>query len=307
MGEHTEPQPRVGVVPGTRTLDDRTRRTYRYLRASIVALALLLSVSLVLEFLRFGEAVERFGSISGYYYSPVRSVFVGALVALGPALIALKGRPGWEDTLLDLAGMLIPVVALVPTPRRQLSGVCLDGSQTCISPDLMPAVRNNVTALIIVGLAVLVFAWWNTRRAQDDATRAGVRWAMGTWALFTVVFLVWDEWFFKVAHNAAAIPFFCLIALFAFLTGHRAPGRSVVPVLSPRWYSTIYRAVSALMLVTILVTLLYYGLGWLLGFATWDYTVFLVESVLLVLFVVFWSFQTAENWYSESVEDTSTA
>ena len=61
------------------------------------------------------------------------------------------------------------------------------------------------------------------------------------------------------------------------------------------------------MLVTMLVTLLYYGLGWLLGFATWDYTVFLVESVLLVSFVVFWSFQTAENWHSESVEDTSTA
>ena len=99
-------------------LEDVTRKSYRYLRVSVVALALLLGVSLVIEILFGGR--ERFGSISGYYYSPVRSIFVGALVAIGPALISIKGRAGWEDTLLDLAGMLAPVVALVPTPLPEI-------------------------------------------------------------------------------------------------------------------------------------------------------------------------------------------
>lgn len=60
-------------------------------------------------------------SISGYYYTPSRNVFVGALVVIGVSLIAIKGSTDREDVLLNLAGVLAPIVAFVPTtlgPRR---------------------------------------------------------------------------------------------------------------------------------------------------------------------------------------------
>lgn len=288
-------------------LDDRTRRSYRYLRASVVGMALLLVVSLALELLRSGDAVERFGSISGYYYSPVRSVFVGALVAIGPALIAIKGRPGWEDTLLDLAGMLVPVVALVPTPRLLGEDRCGEGLARCVPPDLIPAVRNNVTTLIVVGAVVLAFAWWSARRAPDRTTMVGVRWAALTWVLFTGWFVLLPELFLRLAHYAAAVPFFALIAAFALLSGRRAPARTRVRFLTPERYSVVYRTVSGLMIATIVLTLLYYGGGLLLDYTPWSYTIFVVEAVLLVLFVVFWSFQTAENWDLEANEDSQAA
>ena len=111
------------VPPGAppAALPGPVRLTYRYLRVSVVAMALLLFVAIGLDALAGGE---RFGSISGYFYSPVRSVLVGALVAIGPALVAIKGRPGWEDVLLDLAGMVIPLVAFVPVPRELGEAVC---------------------------------------------------------------------------------------------------------------------------------------------------------------------------------------
>ena len=140
--------------------------TYRYLRVSVAVMGLLLFVGIGLDVASGGE---RFGSISGYFYSPVRSLFVGALVAIGPALIAIKGRPGWEDMLLDLAGMVIPVVALVPAPRELGQAVCGAGAERCVPPDLVPAVVNNVTALAVMGVPVLVFAWWT------GAARSGAR------------------------------------------------------------------------------------------------------------------------------------
>ena len=56
-------------------------------------------------------------SISAYYYTPVQLFLVGALVAIGISLIALKGSIELEDAVLNFAGILAPVVALVPTPN----------------------------------------------------------------------------------------------------------------------------------------------------------------------------------------------
>src|SRR5690349_9423078 len=54
-------------------------------------------------------------SISAYQYTPVRGFFVGVTFALGICLICLRGSTEIEDALLNIAGMLAPVVALVPT------------------------------------------------------------------------------------------------------------------------------------------------------------------------------------------------
>jgi hypothetical protein len=279
-------------------LSDATRATYRYLRVSIVTLAVLLGVSLLIE-LRWGTG-EQFGSISGYYYSPVRSVFVGTLVAIGPALIALKGRPGWEDTLLDLAGMVIPVVAFVPTPYQFGAGVCPSGAHTCVPPDLVPAVDNNVAALLVVGALGLAFAWWQRRFLTDRTKRVGLWIATGVWIAFAVWFTQWHASFLQGAHGAAAALFFAFVAGVAFNAGRNVATRGAVRGLSPAAFSRWYRVIGSLMVVVVAAALALFGVSAWRGFQPWFYTVFAVEAVLLTLFVTFWVLQTMENWDDEA-------
>ena len=72
-------------------VDDRSKESeyavssYRYLRLSIVILVVTLGVSIAIERAR---ASCWQGSISAYYYTPVHSLFVGALVSIGVTLVA---------------------------------------------------------------------------------------------------------------------------------------------------------------------------------------------------------------------------
>jgi hypothetical protein len=93
-------------------------RTYLALRLSAVGVIAVLAVSLFKEYSRDSECLQ--GSISAYYYTNVQSVFVGALVTLGLVMIVLWGKTPWEDGALNLAGLLAPVVAFVPTRPSNL-------------------------------------------------------------------------------------------------------------------------------------------------------------------------------------------
>lgn len=294
---------RAPTVPGpapVRALSLSTVRTYRYLRLAVVALALLLATSLALEVARTGGPVLE--SISAYYYSPVRAVLVGSLVAIGPALIAIAGRPGAENTLLDLAGMLVTVVAFVPTPvgpaLAAAAGGCPPGADRCVPADLVPAVENNVAALLVVGAVGLTVAAGTARAAGPRGTP---RWGVGAAALVWAGFAAWfvlgpRESFLDAAHYVAAVPFFGLVAAVAVLDAIRVRRRTHVRVLSPRQFSGAYGAIAVAMVGTIAVAGLVAAAEALTTFTAADGWVFLVEAVLLVLFTVFWVLQTAENW-----------
>src|SRR4051812_8792439 len=86
-------------------------KSYRYLRLSIVIVLLALLCSVLLE---RSHAPCWEESISAYFYTPAHSMFIGALVALGVGLIALRGSTDVEDVLLNVAGVLAPIVAFVP-------------------------------------------------------------------------------------------------------------------------------------------------------------------------------------------------
>lgn len=289
------------AAPGPRADDDTTRTSYRYLRVSVVALALLLTVSLAVEIARRGG--EELGSISAYYYSPARSVVVGSLVAIAPALVAIRGRRGWEDVGLDLAGMVLPLVALVPSSRDLGPAVCGAGRQRCIPPRLEPAIENNVVALLVVGAAVLAFAVWTRGAGRERPTVVGLLAAAAVWLGTTAWFWLGRASFLAWAHYAAAVVFFVLIAGVAFLNGRGAPQRLDVPVLRPVRYGQAYAAIGGLMVTTILVAVVLFSGHRLVGLPLAPSTTFVVEAVLLVLFVTFWVLQTAENWDREAVEE----
>ena len=70
-------------------------KSYRYLRLSIVVIVAALMLSVLLEVIHAGYWQE---SISAYYYTPTHAIFVGGLVAIGVALIAVKGSTDLEET-----------------------------------------------------------------------------------------------------------------------------------------------------------------------------------------------------------------
>lgn len=274
--------------------------SYRSLRVAIVAMVLALFAALTLQIsadrMRAGPGEDWWlGSISAYFYTPVQGIFVGALCAVGLCLIAIKGRHGGEDELLNLAGMLAFLTAVVPTPLRP--DTCT-GEPYCL--DVPERVTNNVWALLIAGLAALVLISWPRRR--DLAHRAGwdlwatwISWATvaGTHLALPALFLDWAH------YTAAVLLFLCLTAVAwvnardAAVTagqGERTRG------LKPEIYRRSYRIIAAAMLA-ILVGGLSAQVGFpALGLPLPGQGLFILEALLLLLFATFWVLQTVEFW-----------
>ncbi|KRE62852.1 hypothetical protein [Nostocoides sp. Soil756] len=266
-------------------------KTYRYLRLALVALVILLFTAVALEWSATGARCVQ-GSISAYYYTPVQPVLVGVLVTMGVCLVALKGNTEVEDVLLNVAGMLAPGVAFVPTTE---AGTCR--SVPLATTDVPARVADTMQALFVtgalIGVAVVVIA-----RREAGAGGLG-RWdrlgPLGTALLLgggAVWFYVARTSFLEHAHGFAAVPMFVCIVGVVWLNGHdvRSSMRAgVAPARAGRYVAT-YRALSTLMLVSLVVTVL-------VSLATGSSELVLwVEVVLIVLFAVFWLVQTTELW-----------
>ena len=91
--------------------------TYRFLRGGMVVMAVLLGAALAVE---RAHATCWQTSISAYYFTTAHAVFIGALFAIGAMLIVYQGASDTENTLLNLAGVLAFVIAVVPTTRPVL-------------------------------------------------------------------------------------------------------------------------------------------------------------------------------------------
>ncbi|HXW45882.1 MAG TPA: hypothetical protein VEL03_13900 [Streptosporangiaceae bacterium] len=89
-------------------------------------------------------------SMSAYYYTDVRNLFVGALCALGVFLVSYAGFDDWDRWLTNVAGGGAIMVAFLPTKPT----VCADHARTCLAP----AVRALSAEQSWVGNFHLAFA-----------------------------------------------------------------------------------------------------------------------------------------------------
>jgi len=270
-------------------------KTYRYLRVGVVAMAVLLGVSVGIE-IAVGPALGILDSISAYYYTPVRGVFVGSLLAVGLGLVAIKGREGPEDVMLNLAGMLAPLVAFVPTPISvTVAGFEVD--QRTVPAALVPAVENNVAALLVLGVAGLAFAWATVGHGRTgSAHRRSLAGALVLLAGIAAWFGLARESFLEFGHYAAAVPMFGLIVGVAVVNARQTTSGAVHHRLARATYRRAYAAVAGAMGVTIVVAVMFFVLD-STGHRPFFAWLFWVEVVLLALFATFWVFQTAEHWH----------
>lgn len=279
---------------------DPARLTYRYLRVAIVAVVLVLFVSLTMQIIadhgRLGSGEEWWhATISSYFYSPVQSILVGTLVGIGTCLIAIKGRRGAEEVLLNFAGMSAFVVALVPTPLD--SGMCTS-EPYCL--DIPERVGNNIGTLLLVGGLVLLLSTWPRR--LDLGSGAGwdlwITWL--TWAATGVWLLVWPGSFLAVAHYAAAVLLFgCLVAV-AWINGTdlavTAQALERLRGMSAAAYRVWYRWIAVAMATVLVVGLVATGVLNRFFPELFPQTLFVVETVMMLIFTLFWVLQTIEFW-----------
>ena len=282
-------------------------RSYRYLRLSIVVVVAALVAAVVIERVDAGCWQT---SISAYYYTPARAVFVGALMAIGLSLIVIKGSTGWEDVFLNVAGMLAPVVALVPIGNP---GTCWS-----IEPIPLPTVtdpqtgdvelaawverniENNIEALLWAGAGALLVAALIAAVAFAVGVRRGERrtvsnlWTgpqRGTFLSLVAVsaflvagaalFATWDR-FEENAHGLAAY------AMFGCLGAAAVVNALECRKFGLRWYVRLYGLIAVLMGAAALMILV----------KDWDHKTLVLEMAEIGLFAGFWIVQTRELWHT---------
>lgn len=272
-------------------------KTYRYLRIGMAGTVALLIAAVTFE---RAEVDCWQTSVSAYYYTPVRAIFVGGLLAIGLSLIVIKGSTAWEDACLNVAGMLAPVVALVPTSNV---GKCwsVEPNPLPVKPDgsladwVVANIDNNIQALLVTGFAGLVVSFLiasvatvatkNLRAVAEigeTGTRLGLLIAFALIVVGYLAFRLWDDFDTK-SHFVAAISMFVFLALAVSSNALQLRAKT-----DKRAYFRLYVGIAVLMVLAaaVLFTVT----------RDWDYKVLVLEASEIALFAAFWLVQTKEHW-----------
>lgn len=293
-------------------------RTYLALRLGMVAVIATLGVSLLKEIFTNDPNCAQ-GSISAYYFTPVQSVFVGTLVALGVGMIVLWGKTWVEDGFLNLAGLMAPVVAFVPTKPTNLCSL-VDNLGNPVSETEHPrrtrvtlveaahdSIFNNMLSYFIVVGAVLLLlvavgvyaqAAGNVPLVTADKRGYWIPLAIAAvvYAVGLFAFVAHREWFYDNAHKYSAILLFAFIVIVILAAAY---DKFAHPVASPAAGSSgvwkwLYLVVGLVMVI---------GAAVIVAGGTWvwedsgagTHKTFLVESWMLGLLLVFWIAQTIDR------------
>jgi hypothetical protein len=185
----------AGLAPTVPELQAEIARiTYRYLRWLMVLLPAVLFVVTV-AYAAIQQDLET--SISAYYGTPVRDVFVGVMIATAVCMVAYQGSSLLEDYTLNGAGFYAVFVAFIPTNLDEIlqslrENPAPGGATVC---DYIMAMRIAILVVVVlcIGLVVIEF---------NESARLAELWGRGTQSqVFTVltagvlfVFLAFAAW-----------------------------------------------------------------------------------------------------------------
>lgn len=291
--------PRRPNPPGT---DAEAEVTSRYLRLGMVALVVMLGASVVVERVQAPGCWQT--SLSAYYHTPVRSIFVGSLMAIGLCLIVIRGNDAWQDVFLNVAGMLAPVVALVPTSdsgrclsTEELPSVADDAAPRVLAQIDIASVQNNLFTYFVTGiLALLATSVWRRRQGTALSTterfyRVSASFAI-TAALVGIGFVlfVFTNWFERVAHLTSAAGMFLCLGVVVFIRWRASRETPYGPIYKVVWQGMALSAVVAAVFA-VLSFLKVLSVG---------HTLLLLEVAEITLFVVFWLSRAYDDWRQPS-------
>ncbi len=240
-------------------------------------------------------------SISAYYYTAARNVFVAAICCLGIMLIVYKGSNDTEDVLLNLAGTLAFFVAFVPVEIPDTAG-CQQVLPT--AAEKSDAISNNVGAVIValvVAAAIITLVYIVDSDSRSDTSRRG-NWlrvmSVVVLAGFVVAYLRFPAQFEAAAHWVAAVMIFAIIGAVVFINAYLVGNQDKQEPATRDRFRRCYRVIGWMMVGSVVGAVIT-GLVGALSHPTggaWDVPVFALETALLLEFALFWAFQTFELW-----------
>jgi FtsH-binding integral membrane protein len=247
----------------------------------MVLLVVMLFASVVVQALEHAPDCFQH-SISAYYFSGARAVFVGTLCAIGVCLIVYRGNTNTENVLLDYSGFMAFVVAFVPT---EIDNTCTATNVPTVD-ELSAAVTNNVWSLLGVGLVAVVLGIVGAKRylgqlAIQQDKRALVWAIVSLLALLAVVafFILRPDEFRENGHGVSAFALFA--GIFAV---------TVVNAFGLRDEKGLWNRYT---IVAVVMTVSAGACFWARqeGFGHW---LLVMEALLIAEFAVFWCLQTWE-------------
>jgi hypothetical protein len=167
-------------------------RSYLLLRVMIGVIGIGLPFALVLiDGGWLGGSPFPRNSLSAYYYSGVRELFVGSLCAIGVFLVAYKvAEVNLDNTLSLLAGMAALGVAFFPTDRPRDS-IPLTPLQDKLGETAVATVHYGSAAVFIISLGVISFCFGLREGARPPVpgNRPPAFWRAFHWACAGVIAL----------------------------------------------------------------------------------------------------------------------
>jgi hypothetical membrane protein len=255
-------------------------RTHRYLRLALVGVVMALAASVVIELARSGWVP--LPSISDYYYSPARGVFVGALTAAAVALLALSGRDA-ESVLLDIAAVFAPLIAIVPTGYR---------GEPFVPTEVLPTVRNGVGVYIVMVIATVGLGGVLASRGAISRRRVALVGGVAVVTAATLAALAYlpgpaSVFPFPAGVNLHLVATVCFFAMFAAIPLVTVVRREARPAAA---FRRVYAAVAITIVAALILTVA-------AAVANPDTVgVFVGGAVALTAFAVYWTTQTVERW-----------
>ena len=151
-------------------------RSYLLIRTLIGLIGVALPTALLLgDSALPGDPFLR-GSLSAYYHSGVRDVFVGSLCAIGVFLIAYRAFEKNLDNLLStLAGIGAILVAVFPTGRPPIGNIPQTPLQQALGEGVVKTVHFTGATLFIICCAFVCISFGRREdeRGQDRANAQG--------------------------------------------------------------------------------------------------------------------------------------
>lgn len=271
--------------------------TYRYLRIAMPVLVVILGTSVIYQVFAPTDDDCWLGSISAYYYTAARAVFVACLCAIGTCLIVYRGNTTREDVALNVAGFMAFFVAFIPTPLKKLEvspGASCERSNVPSDEQLVAALNNNIFALLIgATVAVGVIFWFRSKSSNTNGPRtSAIPFISTTVAVLAAwaVFAIWPERVRSSGHIVAAVIVFAGIIVVVAMNSFTWSWLDPKAVAPKRRYRNAYRLILGAMLLVMGV------LGVIALLEAYDHAVFWLEAGVIALFAVYWIVQTFELW-----------
>ncbi len=274
------------------------RDTYRYLRGGMVVVIVMLFAAIFIDSVPT-DCWQ--GSISAYYYTAARNVFVATLCCLGIMLIVYKGSNDTEDVLLNLAGTLAFFVAFVPISIPDVAG-CRQVLPTAAQKS--DAIANNfgavIVALVVAG-AIIAFVFVIDKESRSDTSDWGNRLRVMSCVVlagFVVAYFVFPKQFEVAAHWVAAVLIFVIIGAVVFINAYLVSNQDMQDPGTRERFRRCYRVIGWMMVGSVVGALIVALVGKLSSPQgdAWNIPLFALETALLLEFALFWAFQTFELW-----------